>query len=204
MIVIIDYGMGNLGSVKNIIKKIGFDSVTSSKKEDIKSAEKLILPGVGAFDQGIKNIHELNLFDVLNEKVISENTPILGICLGFQLLCMSSEEGKLNGLGWIDAVAKRFCFDDENKKNKIPHMGWNSVEFDASSSLFAGWQDDARFYFVHSYHVVCNSKDIITSECFYGSKFVASIQKNNIYGTQFHPEKSHKYGMKILRNFLGL
>jgi imidazole glycerol-phosphate synthase subunit HisH len=202
MIVIIDYGMGNLGSVKNMSKKIGINAVISSDIKDIENAEKLILPGVGAFDQGIKKIHELNLFDILNEKVISRKTPILGICLGFQLLTMHSEEGTLNGLGWIDAVTKRFNFEESDKKMKIPHMGWNSVDFNSSSTLFSDWQGEARFYFVHSYHVVCKSKDIITSECLYGKKITSSIQKHNIHGAQFHPEKSHRYGMKLLRNFL--
>lgn len=202
MIVIIDYGMGNLGSVKNMIKKIGLDSLISSNIEDIEGAEKLILPGVGAFDQGIKNIRELNLIAVLNEKVIAKNTPILGICLGFQLLTANSEEGKLNGLGWIDAVTKRFDFGNQDKEMKVPHMGWNNVDYNPLSTLFLDWQGEARFYFVHSYHVVCNSHEIVTSECFYGSKFTASIQQNNIHGAQFHPEKSHKYGMKLLKNFL--
>jgi imidazole glycerol-phosphate synthase subunit HisH len=204
MIVIVDYGMGNLGSVRNMIKKVGYSSIISSKADDIEKASKLILPGVGAFDRGMENIHQLQIFDVLNEQVLVQKIPVLGICLGFQLLTRRSEEGTVRGLSWIEADTKRFRFDAENSSLKIPHMGWNYVKFNDSSRLFRDWQGELRFYFVHSYHAVCDREQDSSSQCLYGYPFTASIEKENIMGVQFHPEKSHKYGMQLLKNFLTL
>ena len=201
MNVIIDYGMGNLGSVKNMIKKVGSSAIISSDPRDIMQSQKLILPGVGSFDQGMINLKQRDLLEVINQRVLVEKIPILGICLGFQLLSKSSEEGKLPGLGWIEADTKKFDFDI-NSNFKIPHMGWNEVHFKNASSIFRNWQDEARFYFVHSYHVVCHNPHIISSVSSHGYEFVSSIQNDNIYGVQFHPEKSHKYGMMLLKNFL--
>ena len=201
MITIIDYGMGNLGAIHNMFKKIGIQSLISSNQKDILAATKLILPGVGAFDNGMKNLREMNLIDLLNRKVLEERTPILGICLGMQLLTKTSEEGSLPGLGWIDGDTIRFRFNDtDTTMLKIPHMGWNLVEQKKESPLFSNMYDEPCFYFVHSYHVVCRDEDIL-SKTQYGIDFVSSLQKDTILGVQFHPEKSHKFGMKLFRNF---
>jgi glutamine amidotransferase len=202
MIVVIDYGVGNLGSIMNMLKKVGAKAISSSNIFDIEKAEKLILPGVGAFDSGMKNLSDWGLIPVLNRKVIENKTPILGICLGMQLLTKRSEEGNLAGLGWIDAETVKFKFDDmQAVKNKIPHMGWNTVEIMQKSWLFDDVYPEPRFYFVHSYHVRCNRGEDILTRTFYGYYFVSSIIRENIAGVQFHPEKSHKFGMELLSNF---
>jgi glutamine amidotransferase len=198
MITIIDYGMGNLGSIENMIKKIGYKSITTSDIEKIKSAKKLILPGVGAFDNGTKNLKEYGLIDILNQKVLIDKIPILGICLGMQLMTKSSEEGNLKGLGWVDAQAKKFISD----KLKIPHMGWNIVTHKKNSKLFDELESEKRFYFVHSYCVSCNNQDDILTTTPYTYDFVSSYEKDDIIGVQFHPEKSHKFGMNLIRNFV--
>lgn len=201
MIVIVDYKMGNLGSILNALKKVGVQSVISSDISDIQKADKLILPGVGAFDNGMKNIKELGLIPVLNQKVLEQKTPILGICLGMQLFTKESEEGCLKGLGWIDARTKKFKFDQPLEYLKIPHMGWNTVRIKKDSYTFRNMYEEPRFYFVHSYHVVCkNEADILTTTQ-YGFEFISSFHKDNIVGMQFHPEKSHKFGLKILKDF---
>ena len=201
VITIIDYGIGNIGSLENIIRKAGGTSIVTSNPEDIKVAKKLILPGVGAFDNGMKNLNNLNLIEILNKKVLKEKIPILGVCLGIQLFTKSSEEGILPGLGWIDARTVKFNFS--NKNLKIPHMGWNSVNIKKESKLFKGLINP-EFYFVHSYHLVCNDEKDILATTNYGYDFISSIQKNNIFGLQFHPEKSLKSGLKIIENFIGL
>jgi glutamine amidotransferase len=196
--------MGNLGSILNMLKKIGISATISSKTEDVMKADKLILPGVGAFDQGITNIKDMGLLPVLNEKILHQKTPVLGICLGMQLLTRRSEEGKLPGLGWIEGQTVRFHFDQKQTNLKIPHMGWNSVSVLHKDSLFQGLEEEAAFYFVHSYHVVCDHEADVLATTHHGYNFVSAIQKDNIFGTQFHPEKSHKYGLRILKNFVEL
>jgi glutamine amidotransferase len=201
MITIIDYKTGNLGSIQNILKRIGEDSVITSDKDEIEKATKLILPGVGAFDTGMKNLLELDLVDILNKKVKHEKIPVLGICLGMQLLSNGSEEGSLPGLGWVDAETIRFRFED-TIEYKIPHMGWNFIRQHKESKLFENMYSDARFYFVHSYYFSAkNVKDILLSTT-YEIEFTSAIEKENILGVQFHPEKSHKFGMKLLKNFV--
>jgi glutamine amidotransferase len=201
MITIIDYKTGNLGSIQNILKKIGEDSVITSDKDEIDQATKLILPGVGTFDTGMKNLSALDLIDVLNKKVLVEKTPVLGICLGMQLLSSGSEEGLLSGLGWIDALTFRFQFKD-TMEYKIPHMGWNFIKPMKNSRLFDNMYPDARFYFVHSYFFRANDKDDILASTAYEIEFTSAVEKGNILGVQFHPEKSHKFGMKLLKNFV--
>ncbi len=200
-ILIIDYGMGNLGSIANMLKRIGADAIISGNPDEIEKADKLILPGVGAFDNGMKNLKERGLLDLLNKKVLSEKIPILGICLGIQLFTKKSEEGNLNGLAWLDAETVKFKFDESDIGLKIPHMGWNNVETMKDSSLFRGLENENKFYFVHSYHVACADRTDILSSTEYGVKFTSSILKENIAGVQFHPEKSHKFGMRLLENF---
>lgn len=205
MIVIIDYGVGNIGSIKNMLKKIGKESIISSDINTISKSIKLILPGVGSFDTGMNNIINLKLLDILNYKVLKEKTPILGICLGMQLLSKFSGEGNKKGLGYIDAETVKFDFSDELKKtHKVPHMGWNYVYQKKESRLFHDMYTNPRFYFVHSYHVKVNSHEDILTSTDYGITYTSSIEKDNIIGVQFHPEKSHKFGMKLLKNFVEL
>ncbi len=204
MIAIIDYGMGNLGSIANMLKKIGAEAVVTSDIGAIKRADRLILPGVGAFDAGVRNLSDRGLSGVLTEKVIAGQAPILGICLGMQLMTKNSEEGVSSGLCWIDAETVRFRFDGEGKGLKVPHMGWNQVRPVRESPLFENTVDQQRFYFVHSYHVVCSDENDVVAKTHHGYDFASAMQKGNIMGVQFHPEKSHRFGMKLLRRFAGL
>lgn len=203
MITIIDYAMGNPGSIINMLKKIGVHNVVlSSNEDDILKAEKLILPGVGAFDTGMSNLRNNNIIQLLNYVVLEKSRPILGICLGMQLLGNCSEEGNLPGLGWVDFENIRFTFDDPLKHLKIPHMGWNTIIPKKGIPIVKGMDEKTRFYFVHSYHAVCHEPQNILMETFYGYHFASAVHKDNIYGVQFHPEKSHKYGMQLLKNFV--
>jgi len=195
-IVIVDYGLGNLMSLLYKFKKIGINAIISSNEKEIENAEKLILPGVGHFAKGIENLKNYNLIPVLNKKVLEEKTPILGICLGMQLLTKRSEEGNVEGLGWVDAETKRFDLNGL----KIPHMGWNTIEIKRGNILFKNIETP-RFYFVHSYHVCCEDENDILATTNYGYDFTSAIKKDNVYGVQFHPEKSHKNGIKLLKNF---
>ena len=180
MIVIVDYKMGNIGSVLNMLKKIGHAAVVSSEPQEISKAEKLILPGVGAFDNGMNNINDLGLLDVLNEK-IKNKTPILGICLGMQLLAQKSEEGVSRGLGWIDANVVRFKFQDMfdglSASLKVPHMGWNEIIIKKDDALFANMPENPRFYFVHSYYLECNNSSDVLATTNYGFDFASIIRK---------------------------
>jgi glutamine amidotransferase len=199
MITIIDYGMGNLGSIYNMFKRLGIKSQITSDRKEIEAAEKLLLPGVGAFDRAMEKINELDLKQILNYKALDQKIPILGICLGMQLLTNSSEEGRSDGLGWIDAKTIKFKFDDKNLK--IPHMGWNRVFQNSYSDLTKNLPEEPRFYFVHSYYVRVANENNSILKTNYGIEFDSAIQKENIYGAQFHPEKSHRFGMKLLENF---
>jgi imidazole glycerol-phosphate synthase subunit HisH len=205
MIVIVNLGIGNIISVKNMLYKIGFDSTTANNGEELSEASKIIMPGVGSFDSAMKNIDNLGFRKILNEKVLDEKVPILGICLGMQIMTRKSEEGNLNGLSWIDGEAKKFDFTATEKSLKSPHMGWNYVQVIKKSPLFPTTDNEQRFYFVHSYFVELNTEEqIISTNTYYGRQFISSFCKENIYGVQFHPEKSHKYGFTVLENFCGL
>ncbi len=202
MIVIIDYGMGNLRSVLKAFMRLGIEATISSDPHEILVADKLILPGVGHFKQGMNNLRATGIQNILNQKVIAQKTPILGICLGFQLFSNHSEEGDAEGLGWINADTKKIIFDSEvPSRFRVPHMGWNTLQQDGCSELLSEISDDDIFYFVHSYHLVCKNNDDVIATTDYGIRFVSAIQKGNIFGTQFHPEKSHAAGLKILRRF---
>lgn len=203
MITIVDYKTGNLGSIQNILKRIGEESVVTSVPDVIAGSRKIILPGVGAFDTGMQNLSSLGLIEVLTEKALVEKIPILGICLGMQLLGEGSAEGTLPGLGWIKGRNKRFCFTN-TMEFKIPHMGWNFVRQHKQSRLFTDMYADARFYFVHSYYFVASDDSDILTSTVYENEFTSSVEQGNIMGVQFHPEKSHKFGMKLLRNFVDL
>ncbi len=198
MIAILDYKIGNVKSICNMLTKLGFESIITSDANEIKKADKYILPGVGSFDHGIGNLKRSPFFPILETEVLEIKKPILGICLGMQLLTNSSEEGKEKGLGWVDA--KTIKFDLEDKSLAIPHMGWNKTNPINTNGVFKNL-DANRFYFVHSYHVVCNDTKNILATANYGIEFTCSVYKDNIYGVQFHPEKSHKFGMQLLRNF---
>jgi glutamine amidotransferase len=199
MIVIVDYGMGNLRSVQKAFERIRIPATISSKVNDIKTADKLVLPGVGHFERGISNLKDRGLFELLNEQVQGKQTPILGICLGMQLMTEFSEEGNCNGFGWLKAKTQRFSF--QSNSLKIPHMGWNNLSIKNSDTLFKDITADNFFYFVHSYYVSCECDNDILSETSYGNRFVSSFQRENIFGCQFHPEKSHDSGLLILKNF---
>lgn len=200
MIAIIDYGLGNLGSIANMLKVIGEKSVITSDVQKIEKADKLILPGVGAFDAGMKQLSERGLVSFLQEQVLQEGKPILGICLGMQLLGRKSEEGKMRGLGLIPFDNIRFRIDPASNL-KVPHMGWDIVNFTKGSPLIEGIDGVQRYYFVHSYHAVCDYPENSLMTCDYGYEFTAAVVKGNIMGVQFHPEKSHNFGMKLLENF---
>ncbi len=202
MVTIVDYGLGNLGSIKNMLKKIGVESCISSDIDVIATAEKLILPGVGSFDTGMKNIEELNLLPILNKRVLEDEIPVLGICLGMQLMTKNSEEGILPGLGWIDAETRKFILPEGGKRYTIPHMGWEYVTQKKESNLIQQQTESAKFYFVHAYYVSCSSENNVLLEAEYIHPFVAAFEHKNIIGVQFHPEKSHSYGMKMLKNFI--
>ena len=198
MIVIVDYGLGNLVSVKNMLKKLGVESLITDKKETIEKAQKIILPGVGAFDNGMNLIKQKGLLEVLNQKATVEKIPVLGICLGMQLLTKGSEEGIEKGLGWVDAQTIKFNFTD--RVLKIPHMGWSYIDVKKENKLIKK-EDKHRFYFVHSYYVKCNTESDVIANCNYGNEFTCILNHENIFGAQFHPEKSLKFGMELLNNF---
>ena len=200
MITIVDYGMGNVGSIKNMLKYIGKDSTITRDPDKIYKSSKLILPGVGSFDIAMRNIEKHNLLEVLNLKALKDKVPILGICLGMQILTNDSEEGTLKGLGWINASTIKFKLDET--KFKIPHMGWNTVKLANENSLSNKFNPDTRFYFVHSYFVKVNDEKNSILKTHYHINFDSAINSDNIYGVQFHPEKSHKNGMQLFKNFI--
>lgn len=201
MITILDYGMGNLGSIANMFKRIGARARISSDPRELEHAEKLLLPGVGAFDGAMERINSSGFREILDRKALVERIPILGICLGMQILTRSSEEGTVPGLGWIAADARRF---PSNAGLKIPHMGWNAVNPSGVSALTAGVGQDARYYFVHSYFVRVDNEEDSILKTHYGITFDAAVAHANIFGAQFHPEKSHRFGMQFLSNFAEL
>ena len=202
--IIINYDAGNILSVQNMIKKVGFRAEISQDKHTIEQADKLILPGVGHFDYGARQLHALGLWDILQEKVLHQKKLILGICLGAQMMTQSSEEGTEKGLGWIQGKTVRF--KAENQSMKIPHMGWNNVKFGQKDHVLLKdlENEQARFYFVHKYHFQDVPKDAILTTTQYGYEFTSGFAQDNIMGVQFHPEKSHKFGMTMLKNFMQL
>ena len=202
-IIIVDYGMGNLRSVQKKFDHIGAEAAISSDPKEIRHASKLILPGVGHFANGVNKLIELGIWDTLNKAVLIDQKQILGICLGMQLMAGYSEEGSAKGLGWFDAEVIRFRI--ENKiKYKVPHMAWNSATIRKESLLFENIPNNTMFYFVHSYHMRCNEEKDVLCTTEYEYEFASAIQKGNIYGTQFHPEKSHDWGEQLLANFVKL
>lgn len=204
MITIIDYGAGNIKSIQNMLKKIGVQSKLTNSAEEVLRAEKLILPGVGHFDYGIRQLRNSGLIECLEQKVLIEKVPLLGICLGAQMLGGKSEEGSERGLGWIDMDIVHFDVERIDKTYKVPNMGWNYISPAKDSSLLEGLDDHARFYFVHSYHMNPKRADDVLAYTKYGYEFASAVSSDNIFGVQFHPEKSHKFGMQFLKNFASI
>jgi len=200
MIAIVDIGIGNLGSIVSMLEKCKVKALRTSSASDIERADKIILPGVGSFDNFMKKLDESRLIPILGKKALDEKIPIIGICLGMQILGKRSEEGVLPGLGWLDADTVKFKFNADDGL-RIPHMGWNTVKIHGEPSIFKEMDEEPRFYFVHSYHLVCKDDRDVLATTHYGYDFTSSVRKGNIYGTQFHPEKSHKFGMRLLKNF---
>jgi glutamine amidotransferase len=202
MIGILDYGMGNVGSIVNMLRRISVEAKLVSDPADLTNCDRLILPGVGAFDAGMTKLAESGLRDELDRQV-RVGKPVLGICLGMQLLARRSEEGKLPGLGWIEADVIRFQVDAStaHPRLKVPHMGWNLIYPMPNAKLFASANGETRFYFVHSYRVVCDHPEDVAAEVEYGGRVTAAVERDNVYGVQFHPEKSHKFGMRLLAEF---
>lgn len=201
-IAIVDYKMGNLRSVEKTCKSLGVEVLITSDPDKIASATKLILPGVGHFGEAMKQLHQLNLYTALNEAVLERKVPIMGICLGMQLMAKSSEEGNSEGLGWFDAQVVRFKIND-TLRYKVPNTGWNSVTIEKDHSIF-NQIEAPEFYFVHAYHMVCNQNEDILCTTHYESDFTSAVSKNNILGFQFHPEKSHDAGKSLFRNFISI
>lgn len=200
MIAIVNYGLGNLTSILNMHKRLGIDAIITEEETEIRNADRLILPGVGHFKKGMDNLNRSGLKDLLDELILEQKKPILGICLGAQLMTRKSEEGNVEGFGWIDADTISF---DSRKMNglKVPHMGWCDINLQDDNPILTQLPDNPRFYHVHSYHFSFVKKEEISATAVYGYEFATAFHKNNIYGTQFHPEKSHQFGMKVLENF---
>ena len=200
MITIVESGAGNLGSIRNMFRKLGEPSRVTNDPEDVRAAGKLILPGVGAFDKAMYYLRERELSAALDEAVLERRVPILGICLGMQLFSSCSEEGQATGFGWLKATTRRFRFE-RSQRLKVPHMGWNEVRVVTRHPLFFNLEK-LRFYFAHSYYVDCADPGLMTATTKYGFDFCSVVHQENIVGTQFHPEKSHQFGLKLLRNFI--
>lgn len=201
MIAIVDHGYANIRSVDRMMRRLGHLPLITDRASDIKRADRVILPGVGAFNGPMQRLEELGLIEPLHEHAIVRGKPILGICVGMQIMTNGSEEGEEKGLGWIDGKCLRFKPDSEHKI-RVPHMGWNKVETSPNADLFK--DDEAKFYFVHSYYVSLADRKLTAASCTHGVEFCASFQKDNIFGVQFHPEKSHRYGMALLKAFADL
>lgn len=203
MITILDYGLGNIQAFANIYKRLNIPVAISQTAKSLTQAQKIILPGVGAFDWAMKRLCDSGMRDVLDELVVSKRVPVLGICVGMQIMAKQSDEGTLNGLGWIDAEVKKF---DTAANNKIylPHMGWNDATPCRENGLFKTIEKDARFYFLHSYYFLPKNQSDIIAKTDYNGSFVSGVNHKNVFGVQFHPEKSHQYGIQLLKNFAEL
>ena len=201
MLIVINYGVGNLGSISNMFSYLGVGHKVSASPEDVMSAERLLLPGVGAFDFGMSKLNDSGLTSALHQRVCVDKVPVLGICLGMHIMCRSSEEGSLPGLGWFDANVKKFDLQSMDKARPVPHIGWNGVTPSKHHVVSDRLPDEPRFYFVHSYHAVCDRPQDEWMLTRYGYPFTAALASENKLAVQFHPEKSHKFGLALLKNF---
>lgn len=204
MITVIDYGLGNILAFLNVYKRLDIPVKAAKTSSDLEAATKLILPGVGAFDHAMELLQRSGMRQALDSMVLERAVPVLGICVGMQILASASDEGQLQGLGWIDGRVEKFDTSLFRQHTHLPHMGWNDVKPVVSSGLFTGLEDDARFYFLHSYFFRCADREHVLAQTDYGSTFSCAIRSKNIYGVQFHPEKSHHYGARLLKNFAEL
>lgn len=204
MITIIDYGLGNVLAFSNVYKRLNIPAAVGKSASDLHGATKLILPGVGAFDHAMELLQQSGMRETLDELVLSRAVPVLGVCVGMQILAATSEEGQLRGLGWIDGDVRKFDVASLRQRTRLPHMGWNDVKPVGPSALFAGLESDARFYFLHSYYFHCARSENVLAQAEYGTTFSCAVHSNNIFGVQFHPEKSHHYGTRLLKNFAEL
>ena len=204
MITIIDYGLGNIKAFVNLYERLNIQTKIAHNASDLENSEKIILPGVGSFDYAMLQLNNSGMRDQLEKEVLLNKIPIVGICVGMQMLAKSSDEGRLSGLGWIDATVKMFDPNLIPYKTRLPHMGWNNVIPISDCKLFSGLNSESRFYFLHSYYFHCNVANDAISETEYGITFSSAVNKDNIYGIQFHPEKSHANGTQLLLNFAKL
>lgn len=203
MIGVVDYGVANVGSMLNMLRKVDADAAIISTPEALQSVDKIILPGIGAFDHGMSALTDRGFATPIRERVLADGVPILGVCLGMQLLGHASEEGTLSGLGLLSGRSVRFRFDSPTP-HKIPHMGWAALMKRRESPIFEALDMEPRFYFVHSYHLVCDDPADVLATAQYGIEFTAMVHRANVWGAQFHPEKSHRFGMRLLGNFAGM
>ena len=201
MITIIDYGVGNINAFLNIYKQLNIPAKTATTVEDLENAEKLILPGVGHFDYAMQRFNDSGMKDKVNELVLEKNIPVVGVCVGMQMMAKSSDEGTLPGLGWIDAKVHKFDASQISAKLPLPHMGWNDIEIVKDSPLLQNLEEHPRYYFLHSYYFECDNPDDAIARTDYGINFTCAVNYKNRYGAQFHPEKSHHFGVQLLKNF---
>jgi len=201
MITIIDYGLGNVKAFANVYHKLNIPVIIARESKDLQDATKIILPGVGAFDYAMQRLNDSGFRDALDQKVINDKIPAIGICVGMQMLASKSEEGQLSGLGWIDGEVKKFILPSNASTMRIPHMGWNTIKPRHSNNLLKGLDNWSRFYFLHSYYFKCNNPSGVIAITDYDGEFDSAINSGNVYGVQFHPEKSHKWGIQLLKNF---
>ena len=204
MITIIDYGLGNVQAFTNMYKRLGFDVCRATNAAELKGATKLILPGVGAFDHAMELLGASGMRPTLDELVLKQKFPVLGICVGMQILADGSDEGSLPGLGWVPGKVKAFNKDERSANLPLPHMGWNDVQSQPGARLFVGLESDVRFYFLHSFFFECAKSQFVAATTSYGLEFSCAVSSGNVYGVQFHPEKSHHYGAQLLKNFAEL
>lgn len=204
MITIIDYGVGNIKAFLNVFKQLSIPAQTATTATEVESATKLILPGVGAFDHAMDRLNNSGMREALDEAVLNKKVPVIGICVGMQMLSASSDEGELPGLGWINGSVKKFDVTQIQDVTHLPHMGWNDVKPVSEIPLFTGLMNDAKFYFLHTYYFECKKQEEVLAVTDYGGQFACAVGVGNIYGVQFHPEKSHNYGIQLLNNFANL
>jgi len=204
MIAIVDYGLGNVAAFANIYKRLNVPAGAAKTADDLRGASRIILPGVGSFDQAVDRLTRSGMREPLEEIMHSGGVPVLGVCVGMQMLAACSAEGRLPGLGWVPGTVKKFDVSTLGDMKALPHMGWNDVKPATDSKLFDGLGADARFYFLHSYYFECAERDHVLAETEYGIRFSSAVSRGNLYGVQFHPEKSHRFGVQLLHNFASL